>query len=195
MLWAAGEVTGEGQREIDRFKKYVDFLEKDGINKGTIDGLRESIKRMEEFKSTEDARELVDGLRYVNKQNHATFLTRDPDDSTITVYRGWSSTQARYMNMDNSERGDVIEINDPPMASWTTDYGLAQDFYRVGGPGAVMTKAEIPVSKIILTDLVNTTNDSDQQEVLFKDVNNFKMEIIRNRNDYDGISYDPRGNF
>ncbi len=49
-----------------------------------------------------------------------------------------------------------------------------------GGHGSFVSQAVIPVDSIILTDLANTTGSfTSEDEVVFKGVDDFKMEIIK----------------
>ena len=176
LRWAAGAMRGEGRRELERLAKFNDFLVKE---KQMKQGEAEQFaKELQEAVATEQAGHLVDGLRLTQQQNEATFRLKDSGKDTVTVYRGWKAEQVKYLGAQQAKVGSTLKLDDPPLYSWTLNPSVANSFG--GGHGSFVTRAEVPVDKVLLTDLVNSTGSfQSENEVLFKGLDNFKMEVTK----------------
>ena len=72
----------------------------------------------------------------------------------------------------------MLLLDDPPLYSWSFSPKIAHSFQ--GGHGSFVVKATVPIDAIVLTDLTNTTGAfTGEDEVLFKGVDNFAMEVIK----------------
>ena len=105
---------------------------------------------------------LVAGLNVNRKQNAGVLAAQNPEKDTIVLYRWFREEQVRYLNLQDAKAGDIAPLDDPPLYSWTSDYGT-----WTGSHGGVRLKAEVPISSVALTDLVNPVANSHEYEVMF----------------------------
>ena len=176
LRWGAGELHGEGDEELRRLDKFNEFM----VKQGSL-----SAKKQKEYsdymaKSTAapEAQDLVKGLKVTNAQNEVVLGVKRPGKDEITVYRGWKPDQVKYLELQDSKVGSMVALDDPPLYSWSFSPTVAHNFQ--GGHGSFVSKATIPVDSIVLTDLANTTGSfTSEDEVVFKGVDDFKMEIIK----------------
>ena len=174
LRWAAGARQGEGRREMKRLLKFNDFLVKKG-SMGTVSA--ESAKQHLEAETVEKtAQNLVSGLRVANKQNEIGHSLHNPGKKTITLYRGWKADQLEYLKASNLKVGDAWELEDPPLYSWSTSPNVAQSFS--GHHGSKITKAQVPLDAIVLSDLVNSIGAYEgETEVVFNGIPKLKTEV------------------
>ena len=176
LRWAAGEMYGEGRKEQRRQEKFNKFL----VARGTItkSGSQKSNAALAAAVTTDKAQNLVRGVKVAGQQNEVAFRLRNPGKKHVTLYRGWKGDQMQYLKTKALKVGDQWTVEDPPLYSWSTSPNVAQSF--VGGHGAVVTKAEVPIDKLILSDLVNSVGSFEgETEVVFKGVPNLKMEVTK----------------
>ena len=174
LRWAAGEMRGEGRKEMKRLLKFNEFLVKRGSSGKSS---AESSKQFLEAETTKKtAQNLVSGLRVTNKQNEIGHSLHNPGKKTITLYRGWKADQLEYLKAKNLKVGDTWELEDPPLYSWSTSPNVAKSFS--GHHGSKITKAQVPLDAIVLSDLVNSIGAYEQEtEVVFKGVPKLKTEV------------------
>ena len=174
LRWAAGARQGEGRREMKRLLKFNDFLVKKGsMGKVSAESAR---KRLEAEANKKTAQNLVSGLRVANKQNEIGHSLHNPGKKTITLYRGWKADQLEYLKASNLEVGDAWELEDPPLYSWSTSPNVAKSFS--GHHGSKITKAQVPLEAIVLSDLVNSIGSYEgETEVIFNGVPKLKTEV------------------
>ena len=176
LRWAGGELEGSGRLEEARLKKILAYLVKSGtVSSHEADN---QIKHVEQFATTPSAKRLVEGLSVARKQNEATLGVKYPGKDTVTVYRGWNPSQLKYLKLDNLKVGDEVTLKDPPFYSWSLSPSVAHNFG--GGHGSIVAKAQVPLSKVVLTDLVNSIGSYEgEDEIIFKGIDNYKMEVIK----------------
>ena len=174
LRWAAGEMRGEGRREMRRLLKFNEFL----VKRGSMGKSKaESGKQFLEAETTKKtAQNLVSGLRVTNKQNEIGHSLHNPGKNTITLYRGWKADQLEYLKAKNLKVGDTWELEDPPLYSWSTSPNVAKNFS--GHHGSKITRAQVPLDAIVLSDLVNSIGAYEgETEVVFKGVPKLKTEV------------------
>ena len=176
LRWAAGAMHGTGRQELQRLRKYNDFLVKEGqMPKHKAD---EYAAHLEQAAADGDAAALVEGLQVTNRQNDALLSIRHPGQDTLTIYRGWKAPQVKYLGLQGAKVGDTIKLEDPPLYSWSFSPAVANGFQ--GGHGTFVTQAEVPADKVILTDLANSTGGlGGEDEVLYKGIKTHQMEVIK----------------
>ena len=174
LRWAAGEMRGEGRREMRRLLKFNEFLVKRGsMGKSKAESGKQFLET-ESAKKT--AQNLVSGLRVTNKQNEIGHSLHNPGKNTITLYRGWKADQLEYLKAKNLKVGDTWELEDPPIYSWSTSPNVAKNFS--GHHGSKITRAQVPLDAIVLSDLVNSIGAYEgETEVVFKGVPKLKTEV------------------
>ena len=176
LRWAAGELHGEGGEELRRLDKFNEFLVKQGALSDKK--RKEYADYMKKSTGASEAQDLVKGLRVTNDQNEVVLSVKRPGKDEITVYRGWKPDQVKYLELQDAKVGSVVTLDDPPLYSWSFSPKVAHNFQ--GGHGSFVSKASIPIDSIVLTDLANTTGSyTSEDEVVFKGVDDFKMEIIK----------------
>ena len=117
LRWAAGAMHGTGRQELQRLRKYNDFLVKEGqISKHKAG---EYAAHLEQAAASDDAAALVEGLQVTNRQNDALLSIRHPGKDTLTIYRGWKAPQVKYLGLQGAKVGDTIKLEDPPLYSWS----------------------------------------------------------------------------
>ena len=176
LRWAAGAMTGDGRRELRRLEKFNNFLVKE--KQMTKKKAQEHAKHLEKLTAGENAAQLVEGLEVTNKQNDVIISIKNPGKETVTVYRGWKPPQLKYLGTQHAKVGDTVPLDDPPLYSWSLTPNVAKNFG--GGHGSYVTKAEVPIDKIILSDVANSTGlYASEDEVLFKGIKKLEMEVIK----------------
>ena len=174
LRWAAGEINGQGRREVARLKKWNAFAVK---HKYMSDHAADVINNHLDTQPTKPAaKHLVAGLKITGQQNEAMLRLKHPGKTTLTVYRGWKPDQVRYLKLENAKVGTVVKLEDPPLYSWSLSPSVATNF----GHGSIVTQAEIPMDKALLTDLVNSPGSfAGEDEILFKGIPVHKMEVTK----------------
>ena len=176
LRWGTGQLRGEGRRELRRLDRFNEFLVKEG--ELSAKKRKEYAGHMQQVTSQESAQDLVDGLRVANEQNELLLAMKHPGKKEITIYRGWKPQQAKYLGLLDAKVGSVVDLDDPPIYSWSFSPGVAHKF--AGGHGSFVAKATVPLDSIILTDLANTTGSyTSEDEVIFNGVKDLHMEIIK----------------
>ena len=176
LRYAAGAMTGEGRRALRRMEKFNDFLVKE--KQLTKKKAEEHAEYLEKATAQDAAADLVEGLRVTNKQNDVIHSMQNPGKETVTVYRGWKTPQVKYIEAQSANVGDVLSLDDPPLYSWSLSPAIAKNFG--GGHGSFVTQAEVPIDKIILSDIANSTGKfGGENEVVFKGVKKLKMEVTK----------------
>ena len=173
LRWATGEAAdGDGRKEIKRLERFMDFLIKKGYT--TQSGKTKLLDHINSVAGSDRGINLVEGLKIANQQNDAALQVKHPGKDKITVYRGWKSDQVEYLELKGAKVGDVITLEDPPLYSWSFTPNVASNF----GHGSIVTKAQVPIENVMLTDLMNSSGSySSENEVVFKGVDDFKMEV------------------
>ena len=175
LRWAAGELHGTGRQEISRLQKYHDFEFGKSKSKSKSKATKSTnVQHVENLSTTPHGKNLVDGIRVADKHNSAVFQLQHPSKKTLTLYRGWREDQLKYLQLNNAKVGDVLDLKDPPLYSWSLYPSIGKNF----GHGGIVTKAQVPIESIVLSDIVNSTGSfSNENEVLFKGVDKVKMEV------------------
>ena len=173
LRWAAGELSDNGDLELRRIQRFCDFQVKEGIrSKATC--LKDQAE-VEADSASNSAPSLVAGLKVTNQANHAILTLQHPGQQEITIYRRWPADQAKYLGLDKEEIGGNIELDDPPLYSWSFD-----DFAKTAGHGQVGTKMRVPLKNIVLTDRINNPDKyNSENEVLFKGLQKAKLEVVK----------------
>ena len=105
LRWAAGAMHGTGRQELQRLRKYNDFLVKEGqLSKHKAD---DYAAHLEQAAAGDDASALVEGLQVTNRQNDALLSIRHPGQDTLTIYRGWKAPQVKYLGLQGAKVGDT----------------------------------------------------------------------------------------
>ena len=176
LRWGAGELHGNGDEELRRLDRFNEFLVKEGAL--AAKNRKEYADYMKKATAEPEAQDLVKGLKVTSEQNEVLMAMKRPGKDEITIYRGWKPDQVKYLGLKNSQVGSIVNLDDPPLYSWSFSPSVAHNFQ--GGHGSFVAKAEVPVDSIILTDLAHTTGSfTSEDEVVFKGVDDFKMEIIK----------------
>ena len=176
LRWAAGEMTEEGRKALRRLEKFDDFLVKEGLL--TKDAQESNKQHLAKATATKSAQNLVAGLRITNKQNEVAHKLQSPGKESIVLYRGWKADQLNYLKAKGLKVGDKVVLADPPLYSWSSSPNVAKSFS--GHHGAVVAKAEAPLDKLLLSDLVNSTGGFEgEHEVVFKGVPKLTMEVTK----------------
>ena len=173
MRWATGAIDGSGDRELRRLQKFNEFL----VSKKmlTHHTSAKEIDEVNDAAASSRGENLAEGLQVTRKANRIARVLQNPGETHVTIYRGWRPEQVEYLKLQTSQVGDVITLEDPPVYSWSFNLQTAKNF----GSGSLVTKAEVPIDKLVLTDRLNNTgNHSGENEVLFKGVENQKMEVL-----------------
>ena len=174
LRWAAGEMYNRGTVEQGRLQKFNKFLVGKKLMSAGHASKREETLAADIKKPT--AKRLVEGLDIMQDKNEAILRVQNPGKETLTVYRGWKPDQVEYLKLTNAKVGQVINLNDPPLYSWSFTPNVAEGF----GHGSIVTKAQVPMDNFLLSDLANSVGKfGGENEVLFKGVPDFKMEVIK----------------
>ena len=176
LRWATGEMTGEGRRALRRLERFDDFRVKQGtLSKSASENSKQALA---EATATKSAQNLVAGLKTTNKQNAVAHQLQNPKKDSIVLYRGWKADQLKYLQLQGLKVGAKVVLDDPPLYSWSTSPNVAQDFS--GHHGAVVAKAEVPLDKLVLSDLVNSVGSyENENEVTFKGIPKLTMEVTK----------------
>ena len=173
MRWATGAIDGTGIRELRRLQKFNDFLV--AQNELSQQQSAKQIAEVNAAAASDKGQNLTQGLRVTRKSNRVASVLQNPGETHVTVYRGWRPIQVKYLKLATTNVGDMVELEDPPVYSWSFDLQTAKNF----GHGSIVTKAEVPIDKLILTDRINNTGSySGENEVLFKGVDKQEMEVL-----------------
>ena len=174
LRWAAGEMHSRGDVERSRLQKFNKFLIGKKLMSQGHAAKREETLTADIKKPT--AKRLVEGLDIMQEKNEAVLRVQNPGKETMTVYRGWKPDQVEYLKLTKAKVGNVVKLNDPPLYSWSFTPGVAENF----GHGSIVTKAEVPVDKVLLSDLANSVGSYAQEnELVFKGVSDLNMEVIK----------------
>ena len=176
LRWAAGAMTGEGRRALRRMEKFNDFLVKE--KQLTKKKAQEHAKHLQTATAGDSSQDLVEGLRVTNKQNEVIHSIQNPGKEKVTLYRGWKTPQVKYIEARSAKVGDAVTLDDPPLYSWSLSPSVAKNFG--GGHGSFVTRAEVPIDKIVLSDVANSTGlYASENEVVFKGVKKLEMEVTK----------------
>ena len=176
LRWGAGAMTGEGRKELRRMEKFNDFLVKE--KQMTKKKAQEHATHLNKATVGDKAEDLVEGLRVTNKQNDVIHSIQNPGKEKVTLYRGWKTPQVKYLEAQGAKVGDTVTLEDPPLYSWSLSPNTAKSFG--GGHGSFVTRAEVPIDRIVLSDIANSAGKfGGENEVVFKGVKNLKMEVTK----------------
>ena len=176
LRWGAGAMTGEGRKELRRMEKFNDFLVKE--KQMTKKVAQEHAKHLQSATTGDAAHDLVEGLRVTNKQNDVIHSIQNPGKEKVTLYRGWKTPQVKYIEAQSAKVGDTLTLDDPPLYSWSLSPNTAKSFG--GGHGSFVTRAEVPIDRIVLSDIANSTGKfGGENEVVFKGVKKLEMEVTK----------------
>ena len=175
LRWGTGELEGQGDREIRRMQKFN--AHKAGKSAQAAKALQGELDQVVAKAASKDGHLLVEGLRVTRQANEAMVRLQEPGKEHITVYRTWPADQVQFLKLHKATVEDVLDLEDPPAYSWTLDPGVFSSVSH----GAIRTKSDVPIDKIVLTDKMNNTTGAlaGEQEVLFKGVKNHKMEVVK----------------
>ena len=94
------------------------------------------------------------------------------------VYRGWKTPQVKYLKWQSIKASDTLIFKDPLLYSWSLTPNIAIGFG--GGHGSIVTRAEVPIDKIVLSDITNSTGMyGGENEVIFEGVKNLGTEVTK----------------
>ncbi len=72
----------------------------------------------------------------------------------------------------------ILALEDPPLSSWSLTPNIASGFS--GGHGGLVTRAEVPIDEIVLSDIANATSaHAHENEVIFKGVDNLETVVTK----------------
>ena len=173
LRWAAGEIDGTGDRELRRIQAFNEFL----VGKHELSPTK-SANQITEVTTAADSPKgasLTEGLKVTRKANRVASVIHNPGQERITLYRGWKPIQVEYLQLQDAQVGDIFALDDPPVYSWSVDLSTAKSF----GHGSIVTRAEVPIDRLILTDRMNNTGShSTENEILFKGGDAQQMEVL-----------------
>ena len=173
MRWATGAMDGTGDRELRRLQKFNEFL----VAKQLMTPTTSATQIAEAHQAAESAKgtSLTQGLKVTRKANQVASVITNPGDTHITLYRGWKPIQLEYLQLQHAQVGDILKLDDPPVYSWSLNLSTAQNF----GHGSIVTRAEVPIDRLVLTDRMNNTGSfAGENEVLFKGGDEQQMEVL-----------------
>ena len=174
LRYAAGEMDSTGRREVKRLKKFQQFLVKEKLM--TKSAAASHAAHLDASTGTEQTKRLVDGLKVTRKQDALTMKLKHPGKDTLILYRGWKVDQAKYLKLKKAKVGQMINLEDPPLYSWSLNPKVGHNF----GHGSLVTKAEVPIDSLVLSDTVNSVGSHEgENEVLFKGVPKLAMEVVK----------------
>ena len=178
LRWAAGELYGDGRREVRRLDRWQQFQDNGSLTVSKVQQSKASASydanHIKKISGNLQGKYLVDGLSVANKHNSAVFRLQHPDKKAITLYRGWRPDQVKYLEMKHLKVGQKTILEDPPLYSWS----LYPDVGKSFGHGSIVTKAQVPIENVVLSDIVNSTGGyAKENEVLFKGMKNVEMEV------------------
>ena len=173
LRWAAGEIDGTGDRELRRIQAFNEFL----VGKHELSPTKSASQITEVTTAAESPKgaSLTEGLKVTRKANRVASVIHNPGQERITLYRGWKPIQVEYLQLQDAQVGDIFALDDPPVYSWSVDLSTAKSF----GHGSIVTRAEVPIDRLILTDRMNNTGShSTENEILFKGGDAQQMEVL-----------------
>ena len=173
MRWATGAMDGTGDRELRRLQKFNEFL----VAKQLMTPTTSATQIAEAHQAAESAKgtSLTQGLKVTRKANQVASVITNPGDTHITLYRGWKPIQLEYLQLQDAQVGDILNLDDPPVYSWSLNLSTAKNF----GHGSIVTRAEVPIDRLVLTDRMNNTGSfAGENEVLFKGGDEQQMEVL-----------------
>ena len=173
MRWATGAMDGTGDRELRRLQKFNEFL----VAKQLMTPTTSATQIAEAHQAAESAKgtSLTQGLKVTRKANQVASVITNPGDTHITLYRGWKPIQLEYLQLQHAQVGDILNLDDPPVYSWSLNLSTAKNF----GHGSIVTRAEVPIDRLVLTDRMNNTGSfAGENEVLFKGGDEQQMEVL-----------------
>ena len=174
LRYAAGEMDSTGRREVKRLKKFQQFLVKEKLM--TKSAAASHAAHLDASTGTEQTKRLVDGLKVTRKQNALTMKLKHSGKDTLILYRGWKVDQVKYLKLKKAKVGQMINLEDPPLYSWSLNPKVGHNF----GHGSLVTKAEVPIDSLVLSDTVNSVGSYEgENEVLFKGVPTLAMEVVK----------------
>ena len=173
LRWAAGEIDGTGDRELRRIQAFNEFM----VGKHEMSPTKSAsqITEVKDAAASAKGANLAEGLKVTRKANRVASVVQNPGQDRITLYRGWKPVQVEYLQLQEAQVGDTFALDDPPVYSWSVDLSTAKSF----GHGSIVTKAEVPIDRLILTDRMNNTGShAGENEVLFKGGDAQQMEVL-----------------
>ena len=173
LRWATGAMDGTGDRELRRLQKFNEFL----VAKQLMTPTTSATQIAEAHQAAESAKgtSLTQGLKVTRKANQVASVITNPGDTHITLYRGWKPIQLEYLQLQDTQVGDTLNLDDPPVYSWSLNLSTAKNF----GHGSIVTRAEVPIDRLVLTDRMNNTGSfAGENEVLFKGGDEQQMEVL-----------------
>ena len=173
LRWAAGEIDGTGDRELRRIQAFNEFL----VGKHELSPTKSAsqITEVKDAAVSAKGANLTEGLKVTRKANRVASVIHNPGQERITLYRGWKPIQVEYLQLQDAQVGDIFALDDPPVYSWSVDLSTAKSF----GHGSIVTRAEVPIDRLILTDRMNNTGShSTENEILFKGGDAQQMEVL-----------------
>ena len=173
LRWASGEIDGTGDRELRRIQAFNEFM----VGKHEMSPTKSAsqITEVKDAAASAKGANLAEGLKVTRKANRVASVIQNPGQDRITLYRGWKPVQVEYLQLQDAQVGDTFALDDPPVYSWSVDLSTAKSF----GHGSIVTKAEVPIDRLILTDRMNNTGShAGENEVLFKGGDAQQMEVL-----------------
>ena len=172
--WAAAEAVGRGELAEKRLRQ---FWEDQAPSKA------KSISSTFSQNQKGVGPLLVNGSKVSGALNTGVFVTQIPKlkgkasskAQTVTVYRTWRPDQIKHMGLVGAHTGDIIEIDDPIMFSYTLSPAV------FAGHGSLRVKAAVPVGDVMFSDRVNNFTGSlvGEDEVLFVGKKSLQLEVAK----------------
>ena len=176
LRWAVPETTdGHGERAEKKLRSFWEFKASPGDPIGFV-------PKTEKAYNVEKAALASDLLvaTATTKDMNGVLLRAQKQGKTkqqlVTLYRTWRPDQVKFLELEDSKVGDILNVDDPTVLSWT----LRQNVFSAVGPGMIRTRAKVPVDAIAVTDRLNnwTGQFAGEDEVLFY-VPKLEAEVIK----------------
>ena len=118
-----------------------------------------------------DGDQAVKTLAASRQLNNALASLQQQGKDTIVIYRRWNPDQVKALGWSKAKVGDVLKMK-PEVYSWAQSPGV----FSGTSAGAIRTKAELPIGKLLLTDRLNNQGSYESEdEILFRQPLNMKV--------------------
>lgn len=179
LRFAGAEHIGKGKKLEAALKRSFKFFAKKQNNPA----LEQKFLAEFEAKKAADSPALVRAVETSNKVNQAVARIQFTPSgklqagAKVVVWRAWKPDQVSLFKWSNRAIGDVINWNDPTYFSWSFDKQRAKAFL---GHGGILTKSEVPIRRLDVSDRVNGINTSHggEDEILWVMPAGAKLEVV-----------------
>ena len=111
-----------------------------------------------------DGSKAVTAIAATRQLNIALASLQRQGKKTIVIYRRWQPDQVKALGGTKAKVGDVLKMS-PEVYSWAQSPGV----FSGTSKGAIRTKANLPIEKLLLTDRLNNQGGFPQEdEILFR---------------------------